>query len=75
MIRTDGQVVCTIGTLGPAQTVHIVIAARAVGVGSSRNTVRVASVPGDADPSNNVASAVVTVGPSSAGESGPSFTG
>jgi uncharacterized repeat protein (TIGR01451 family) len=74
-VQASGQVICTLGTLGPAQIVHILIAGRAVGVGSSRNTVKVTSVPGDADPSNNVASAVVTIGPSNGSGPVPSFTG
>jgi uncharacterized repeat protein (TIGR01451 family) len=72
-IRGNRRVICAIGTLEPEQTVHIAVAARAIGVGSPRNTVRVLSAPRDGNPSNNVASAVVTVVSPSSGAPGPSF--
>jgi uncharacterized repeat protein (TIGR01451 family) len=69
------RVVCRLQTVGPGDTARILVAARAVAPGVSRDIVSVLGVPAGGDASNNVASAVVTIRVSSGGGPSPPFTG
>ena len=72
--RVGERVVCRLGTVGPEDTVRILVAARAVSAGTSRNVVTVLGASGGSI-SNNVAAATVSIAPSSGGGSSPPFTG
>ena len=73
--RAGERVVCRLGTVGPNDTVQILVAGRAVRAGTSRDIVTVVSASGPGDVSNNVASATVTIRAASGGQPSPPFTG
>jgi len=73
--RVGERVICRLGTVGPNDTVHILVAGRAVSTGSSRDVVTVLSPSGGGNPTNNVASATVTITAASKPRPSPPFTG
>jgi uncharacterized repeat protein (TIGR01451 family) len=73
--RLGVRVICHLGTVGPDETVHILVAGRAVSSGSARDIVAVLSASGGGNPSNNVASAAVLIEPATVPRPSPPFTG